>query len=131
MCGISWWLGGKESTCQCGRHGFDTWVRKPLQKEMATHFCILAWEIPWTEGPWDPTGAGYSPWGRKSQTQLSNQTIATRTAKCVVVRFMKNSVLVPLNKEKTRNLRVIFSHKQGSSQSRMNNLWKTQARLAC
>ena len=23
----------------------------PLEKEMATHSRILAWEIPWTEGP--------------------------------------------------------------------------------
>ena len=23
----------------------------PLEKEMATHFNILAWEIPWTEKP--------------------------------------------------------------------------------
>ena len=23
----------------------------PLEKEMATHFNILAWEIPWTEEP--------------------------------------------------------------------------------
>ena len=23
----------------------------PLEKEMATHFSILAWEIPWTEAP--------------------------------------------------------------------------------
>ena len=23
----------------------------PLEKEMATHFYILAWEIAWTEGP--------------------------------------------------------------------------------
>ena len=30
----------------------------PLEKEMATHFSILAWEIPWTEDL-----AGYSPWG--------------------------------------------------------------------
>ena len=22
---------------------------EPLKKEMTTHFCILAWEIPWTE----------------------------------------------------------------------------------
>ena len=32
----------------------------PLEKEMATHSSILAWEIPWTEDL-----AGYSPWGRK------------------------------------------------------------------
>ena len=24
---------------------------EPLEKEMATHFSILAWEIPWTEEP--------------------------------------------------------------------------------
>ena len=30
------------------------WVQSledPLEKEMATHFSILAWEIPWTEEP--------------------------------------------------------------------------------
>ena len=31
-----------------------------LEKEMATHSSILAWEIPWTEEP-----IGYSPWVRK------------------------------------------------------------------
>ena len=31
----------------------------PLEKEMATHFSILAWEIPWTEDP-----GSYSQWGR-------------------------------------------------------------------
>ena len=34
----------------------ETWVlslgwEDPLEKEMATHSCILAWEIPWTEEP--------------------------------------------------------------------------------
>ena len=29
-----------------------TGVRKiPLEKEMATHLSVLAWEIPWTEEP--------------------------------------------------------------------------------
>ena len=32
----------------------------PLEKGMATHSSILAWEISWTEEP-----GGYSPWGRK------------------------------------------------------------------
>ena len=31
----------------------------PLEKEMATHFSILAWEIPWTEEP------AVSPWDHK------------------------------------------------------------------
>ena len=34
----------------------ETWIRSlgwedPLEKEIATHFSILAWEIPWTEEP--------------------------------------------------------------------------------
>ena len=34
----------------------EMWVRSlgqvyPLEKEMATHSSILAWEIPWTEDP--------------------------------------------------------------------------------
>ena len=37
----------------------------PLEKEVATHSTILAWETPRTEEP-----GGYSPWGHKSQTQL-------------------------------------------------------------
>ena len=37
----------------------------PLEKEMTIHSSILAWKMPWTEEP-----DGYSPWGRKSQTQL-------------------------------------------------------------
>ena len=32
----------------------------PLEKAMATHSSILAWKIPWMEGP-----VGYSPWGHK------------------------------------------------------------------
>ena len=40
----------------------------PLEKEMATHSSILAWEIPQTEEP----GRLYSPWGRKSWTRLSD-----------------------------------------------------------
>ena len=28
-----------------------TWVEDPLEKEMATHSSILAWEIPWAEEP--------------------------------------------------------------------------------
>ena len=33
----------------------------PLEKEMATHSSILAWEIPWKE----ELGRLYSPWGHK------------------------------------------------------------------
>ena len=42
----------------------------PLEKEMAIHFNILAWELPWTEGP-----GGLQSWGhRESDTteQINN-----------------------------------------------------------
>ena len=40
----------------------------PLEKEMATHISILAWEIPWTEEPSGPQCTG----SQKSWTQLGN-----------------------------------------------------------
>jgi len=59
--GLPWWLKGKESTCQCRKHGFDPQLEK----------------IPWRR-KWQPTLVflpgkshgqrglvGYSPWGRK------------------------------------------------------------------
>ena len=39
----------------------------PLEKEMATHSSILAWEIPWTEEPGRLQSIGW----KKSQTQLN------------------------------------------------------------
>ena len=40
----------------------------PLEKEMAIHSSILAWEIPWTEEP-----GGLRPmWSQKSWSQLNN-----------------------------------------------------------
>ena len=50
----------------------EMWVRflgweDPLEEEMATHFSILAWEIPQTE----KAGRLQSTGSQKSQTQLS------------------------------------------------------------
>ena len=48
--GLPRWLGGKESACQSRRRKSNLCIGQiPLQKEMATHSSILAWEIPWTE----------------------------------------------------------------------------------
>ena len=42
------WHNGKESACQCRRHGLVLSIgqEEPLKKEMETHSSILAWEIP-------------------------------------------------------------------------------------
>ena len=49
------WLSGKESACQCRRCwrcGFNPWVRKMPEEEMAvTHSSVLAWKMPWKEEP--------------------------------------------------------------------------------
>ena len=47
----SWGLGGKESICQAEDTGSIPVIKDPLEKGMATHSSILAWEIPWTEEP--------------------------------------------------------------------------------
>ena len=50
--GLPRWLIGEESVCQAGDTGFWSLAwEDPLEKEMATHFSILAWEIPWTGEP--------------------------------------------------------------------------------
>ena len=38
---------GKESACNEEELRYNLWVRKPLEKGMATHSNILAWRIPW------------------------------------------------------------------------------------
>ena len=43
--GLLRWHSGKESTCQCRRHGFDPWVGKIPWRS------VLAWETPSTEEP--------------------------------------------------------------------------------
>ena len=43
LAGFLWWLSSNQSTCNTG----DT-VRS-LEEEMATHFRIPPWNIPWTE----------------------------------------------------------------------------------
>ena len=51
MTGLPRWLSGKESSCQAGVAGSITGSGKSLEKEMATHDSVLAWEIPWIEEP--------------------------------------------------------------------------------
>ena len=57
--GLPWWLRWWRICSQHGRPGFNPWVGKVyLEEEMAIHFSILAWRIPWTEElqfPWRAT----------------------------------------------------------------------------
>ena len=51
MWGLPSWLRSKESACQAGDTSLILGSGRAPEKEMATHSSILAWEIPWTEGP--------------------------------------------------------------------------------
>ena len=59
-----WWLSSKESACSAGDSGSILGWEDPLEKEMAAHYSILAWKIPWTE----ETGGIQSMVFQKSQT---------------------------------------------------------------
>ena len=58
----------KESACNAGDEGLIPGSGRSLEKEMATHSSILAWEIPWTEKP----GGLQSMGSQKTLTGLSN-----------------------------------------------------------
>ena len=59
----------KELACNVGETQIQSLGQEdPLEKKMATHSSILAWEMPWTEEP----GGLQSVGSQKSRTQLSN-----------------------------------------------------------
>ena len=52
----------------------ETWVQTlgqedPLEKEMATHSSILAWEVPWAE---EPTVQGVAEWGKTERLKVKS-----------------------------------------------------------
>ena len=61
---------GKESACSAGDLSSSLGQEDSLEKTMATHSSILAWEIPWTV---EPGGLQFTG-SQKSQTRLRNWT---------------------------------------------------------
>ena len=60
----------------------EMWVRSldwedPLEKEMATHSSILAWEIPWTEEPGGLQSMGSQRVRYSLATQQQQQLVST------------------------------------------------------
>ena len=51
----------------------------PLEKEMATRYSILAWEIPWTEGLGGLQSTKSQSWTRLSKTECTHAPTHTHT----------------------------------------------------
>ena len=63
---LPWWPNGKEYACRAGDVGSIPGQEDPLEREMAAHSSILAWEILWTVDPGGLQSVGV----RMSWTQL-------------------------------------------------------------
>ena len=71
----------------------ETWVRllgweDPLEKDMATHFSILAWRIPWTRGAWRLLSMG-SQRARHGWSDLAEHTTCVCVCVCVCVSWFQ------------------------------------------
>ena len=76
MDGGGWWAavhGVAKSRTRLSDFTF-TFHFHALEKEMATHSSILAWEIPWTE-----EAGRYSPWGHKDSDTTESLNTHTHT----------------------------------------------------
>ena len=69
----------KESTCNAGDKGSIPGSGRSPEGGMATHFSILAWEIPWTEEPGRPQSTGWHrvghDWNDWAQTMPKQRKI--------------------------------------------------------
>ena len=64
------WLSSKESAYNAEDMGLTPGGEDPLEKEMAIHFSIPAWKMPWTEEPAGPQSMGHK---RLRYNSASNQ----------------------------------------------------------
>ena len=68
--GLPWWLSGKESTCECRRHGFDPWVRKiPCRRKWhPLQYSYLG--SPMDRGAWQSTVHGVTKESDTTEQQI-------------------------------------------------------------
>ena len=70
---------GKASTYNAGDLG--SIPGDPLEKEIETHFSILAWRIPWTEEPGRLQSMGLQRVGHDWATSLNNNDTVSKHTK--------------------------------------------------
>ena len=67
----------------------------PLEKEIATHSSILAWEIPWTEEPDGPQSMGSQ---KSDATNHHHHTLNANFLSLLIVVWLQNRVTLFLGK---------------------------------
>ena len=75
----------------------------PLEMEMETHFSILAWEIPWTEGPGGLQSMGSQRWNRTEQLNSSSKRYTLKYLGVKSLHFSYVSSVTMLQGERERN----------------------------
>ena len=94
--GLPWWSSGKESTCQYRRLSLICGSGRPLEKEMATHFCILAGKIPSTEKPGRLQSMGSQRVGHSLVTKQQKQQIFGFGTRLMVASYNELRGVCPL-----------------------------------
>ena len=60
---LPWWHRGEKTHLPIQEmHVRSSGGESPLEEEMATHSCVLAWRIPWTEEPGELQSTGSQEW---------------------------------------------------------------------
>ena len=101
---LPYWLSGKESTCQCRRHGFSPWVRKiPWRRK---------WQVPPVLLPGNSHGqrslAGYSPWGRKELDMTGRLHFHLRQLVGLFVSYLPMTLYNGNNSDLAKVILVLF-----------------------
>ena len=103
--GVQLGIVGKESSCNAGAFSSSLSQDDPLEKEMATHSSILAWEIPRTEEPGGLQSTGL-PRVRPTNSNKTNRHFSPPTVVVVWLVWEGWSVLGGLPGDTKRGFRV-------------------------
>ena len=77
--GLPWWLGGKESTCQCRRHWFHPWSKRIPHAMEQLRLCATTTE-PVPQSPGTAAPEAHVPQSRRSTRKIT-MVRSLRTAK--------------------------------------------------
>ena len=98
LSGLPWWLSGKESACQCMRHGFHSWVGKTPWRRAWQPTPVFLPENPMDRRTWQATVHRVA----KSQTWLKR--LSKQAKECGMPGTAQQSSLISWNSVKVQTL---------------------------